>query len=216
MLEGKAGTRGLYAITPDEPDTLRLLAAAEAVLAGGGRWLQYRDKISLPGLRRERAEALEALCRRHGAALIVNDDVELAQVVGAAGVHLGRDDGDLAAARAQLGRDAIIGASCYADFACARRTAAAGASYVAFGAAYPSSTKPAAVRAPIELFARARNEIDVPVCAIGGITLANAAPLISAGADLIAVITDLFSAPDIAARAAAYQHLFEEYQHDRS
>lgn len=208
--------RGLYAITPDEPDTQHLLAAVDAALAGGCRWLQYRDKVSPGAVRRERADALQAMCLRYGAALIINDDVDLARAVGAAGVHLGRDDGDPAAARALLGAGKIIGASCYDDFETARRAVAAGASYVAFGAVCPSPTKPAAVRAPIELFARARTELDVPVCAIGGITLAHAAPLIAAGADLLAVITDLFSAPDIAARAAAYQHLFKEHNYDRT
>lgn len=202
--------RGLYAITPDDPDTARLLTAVDAALAGGCRWLQYRDKVSQPSLRRQRAEALAARCRRHGAALIINDDVDLARAVAADGVHLGRDDGDLAAARAILGPGKILGASCYDDFEAARRAAAAGADYVAFGAVCPSPTKPRAVRAPIELFARCRAELAMPACAIGGITLAAAAPLIAAGASLLAVITDLFSAPDIAARAAAYQHLFEE------
>jgi thiamine-phosphate pyrophosphorylase len=204
------GMRGLYAITPDEPDASRLLAAVEAALAGGCRWLQYRDKTSLPAERQARATALAALCRRHGAALIVNDDVALAKAVSAAGVHLGRDDCSLADARAALGPQGIIGASCYADFEAARRAAAAGADYVAFGAVYPSPTKPGASRAPIELFARCRTEMNVPVCAIGGITLANAAPLVAAGASLLAIISDLFSATDIAARSAAYQHLFEE------
>lgn len=204
--------RGLYAITPEQPDGARLLADAEAVLAGSCRWLQYRDKLVGGEARGERARALAALCRRHGAALIINDDVALAVAVGAAGVHLGRDDGDLAAARATLGNGRVIGASCYDDLAAARRAVAAGADYVAFGAVCSSPTKPAAARAPIELFARCRAELDVPVCAIGGITLATAASLIAAGADSLAVITDLFSAPDIAARAAAYQHLFEEHK----
>lgn len=210
MPEAKRALRGLYAITPDEPDRSRLLTAVEAALAGGCRWLQYRDKLSAPAERLARATALSGLCRHRGAALIVNDDIELAQAVGAAGVHLGRDDGDLAAARAVLGPGSILGASCYADLETARRAVAEGADYVAFGAVYASPTKPAASRAPIELFARCRTEIDVPVCAIGGITLANAMPLVATGANLLAVITDLFSASDIAARAAAYQHLFEE------
>lgn len=205
-----AEMRGLYAITPDEPDASRLLSMVEAALAGGCRWLQYRDKISSPEERLARGAALAALCRRSGAALIVNDDIGLARAVSAAGVHLGRDDGSLAKARAALGPDAIVGASCYADLEAARRAAAAGADYVAFGAVYPSPTKPAASKAPIELFARCRTEMNVPVCAIGGITLANGLPLIAAGASLLAVITDLFSAPDIAARSAAYRHLFEE------
>ena len=124
-------------------------------------------------------------------------------------MHLGEDDGNLRAARAILGPHAILGASCYADYAMAERATAAGADYVAFGAVYPSPTKPNARRATVDLFFRAKSGFTVDVCAIGGITLDNAPPLIAAGADLLAVITDLFSAPDIAARAAQYQQLFE-------
>lgn len=203
---------GLYAITPDQADGSRLLAAAAAVLDGGCRWLQYRDKISPATERARRARALAAACRLRGAHLIINDDIELAAAVGAAGVHLGRDDGAPDAARERLGSGTIVGVSCYADFARARAAAAAGADYVAFGAVYASPTKPAAERAPLELFARCRAELAIPACAIGGITLATTPPLIAAGAHLVAVISDLFSAPDIAAQAAAYQRLFEEPQ----
>jgi thiamine-phosphate pyrophosphorylase len=210
--------RGLYAITPDTSDTDALLAVAAAVLAGGCRWLQYRNKTADAALRRLQATALADLCRAEAAGLIVNDDIELAQTVGAAGVHLGQDDGDLVAARRRLGPNAILGASCYQDFARARAAVAAGASYVAFGAVYPSPTKPAAGRADRALFVRARAELPVPVCAIGGIRLDNAAPLVAAGAQLIAVISDIFPDIDtparphaaIRARAAAYQALFED------
>ena len=210
--------RGLYAITPDISDTDALLGAAAAVLAGGCRWLQYRNKTADAALRRTQAAALAELCRAEAAGLIVNDDLELALAVGAAGVQLGRDDGELAAARRRLGPDAILGASCYQDFARARAAVAAGANYVAFGAVYPSPTKPAAARAERALFVRARAELPVPACAIGGIRLDNAAPLIAAGAALIAVISDIFSdidtpAPPVAAiraRAAAYHALFED------
>lgn len=204
--------RGLYAVTPEFAAAADLLAASEAVLAGGCRWLQYRDKTSAGAERLARARALAACCARHAAALIVNDDVELARAIGAAGVHLGRDDGDAGAARAVLGPRAVIGVSCYADFDLARRGCAAGADYVAFGAVYPSPTKPQAKPAPLALFPRCRTELAVPACAIGGITLATTPSLIAAGASLVAVITDLFSAPDIAAQAAAYQRLFEDPQ----
>lgn len=201
--------RGLYAITPDEADDARLFALATAALAGGCKWLQYRDKIADEAGRQHRAAQLAALCRIHGAGLIVNDDIDLALAVDAAGVHLGRDDGDLAAARARLGQR-LLGVSCYADFALAQAAVAAGADYVAFGAVFPSPTKPQAVRAPLELFARAAAELPVPACAIGGIALDNARPVIAAGAALIAVITDLFAAADVRLRAAALQALFEE------
>jgi thiamine-phosphate pyrophosphorylase len=211
--------RGLYAITPDNADGGRLLADVEAVLRGGCRIVQYRDKTSQPAERVARAHALRRLTQAFGACLLINDDLALTFLVKADGVHLGQEDGNLGAARAMLGPRRILGASCYADFAAAQRAATAGADYVAFGAVYPSPTKPHAAPAMVDLFFRAKSTLTVDgsespggmtTCAIGGITLANAPPLITAGADLLAVITDLFGAPDIAARAAAYQHLFEE------
>ena len=201
--------RGLYAITPETGDRTDLLSRVNAALSGGCRILQYRDKLSAMPERVARARALRELTRRHGARLLINDDLALCRLVEADGVHLGEDDGNLRAARAILGPDAILGASCYADYAMAERASAAGADYVAFGAVYPSPTKPYARRATVDLFFRAKSRFTVDVCAIGGITLDNAPPLIAAGADLLAVITDLFSAPDIAARAAQYQQLFE-------
>jgi thiamine-phosphate pyrophosphorylase len=189
--------RGLYAITPQAPDAVDKVRRA---LEGGIALLQYRRK------QRDLHEAREiaALARRHKVPLIVNDDVELALELGADGVHLGRDDGDLGAARKRLaGR--ILGASCYNDAELARRAIGAGADYVAFGSVFASPTKPAAVRAPLALFAI---ELQVPLCAIGGITLQNAPRVIEAGADLLAVVSDLFDAPDIAGRAAQYRKLF--------
>ena len=102
----------------------------------------------------------------------------------------------------------LLGASCYADFELARQAVAAGADYVAFGAVYASPTKPQAIRAPHSLFARCRAELDIPSCAIGGITAANGAALVAAGADLLAVISDLFEASDVAERAADFSRLF--------
>ncbi|MGB9494781.1 MAG: thiamine phosphate synthase [Azonexus sp.] len=213
--------RGLYAITPENPDGERLLADVEAVLAGGCRIVQYRDKRSTPPERVARAHALRRLTRSHDALLIVNDDMALAFLAKADGLHLGHEDGNLAAARAILGPGRILGASCYADYSAAQKASRTGADYVAFGAVYPSPTKPNAQSAAVDLFFRAKSGLTAPqghshrgatTCAIGGITLANAPALIAAGADLLAVITDLFSAPDIAARAAAYQRLFEEAQ----
>jgi len=199
---------GLYAVTPDTDDGATLLRQVEAALAGGCRIVQLRDKCSRMHERVARAHALRDATRRHGALLLINDDLALCQLVDADGVHLGRDDGDLRIARAILGPGRILGASCYADLDAARAAIAAGADYVAFGAAFASPTKPDAAHAPLALYARAKTELDAPVCAIGGITVDNAAPLIDAGVDLLAVITDLFSAPDIEARADQYQRLF--------
>ena len=202
--------RGLYAITPDIAELEPLLRRVEQALKAGVALLQYRNKIISKDKRLLQAKELAPLARGYGVPLIINDDVEIAAAViaaavGANGVHLGKEDGDLAAARAQLpGR--IVGASCYNDLEKARAAVRAGASYVAFGSVFPSPTKPQAVKAPLSLFAA---NLGVPLCAIGGITLDNAPALIAAGADLLAVITDLFDAPDIAARAALYGKLFQ-------
>jgi thiamine-phosphate pyrophosphorylase len=192
--------RGLYAITP--PD----LARVEDALASGALCaLQYRAKAADAARRLREAERLLARCRAHGVPLIVNDDLELALAIGADGLHLGRDDGDLALARARLtGR--LLGASCYDRPELARHAAAAGADYVAFGSVFPSPSKPSAVRAPLSLLSR---DFGVAKVAIGGITLDNAPRLLAAGADCLAVITDLFDAPDVAARARQYRSLFE-------
>jgi thiamine-phosphate pyrophosphorylase len=165
--------------------------------------LQYRNKTAGPALRREQAAALQALCARAGVPLLVNDDVALAAEVGAAGAHLGEDDGDIAAARARLGPQAILGASCYDSLALARRALAAGASYVAFGAFFPTASKRTTRRASPELLRQAA-ALGVPRVAIGGITPDNAGPLVAAGADLLAVIGAVFHAPDPAAAVHAF------------
>ncbi len=201
---------GLYAITPEDADTARLATRVRAALAGGARLVQYRNKSASAALRREQALALLAACRAASVPLIINDDLALAAAIDADGVHLGRDDGDVGAARAVLGAGKLVGVSCYDEFARAAQALGAGADYVAFGSVFPSATKPGAVRAPLALLTRARRELTVPVAAIGGITLDNAGQAIAAGASLLAVITDLFLAPDVAARAAAYARLFAE------
>ncbi|WP_374013188.1 thiamine phosphate synthase [Pseudoxanthomonas koreensis] len=202
-----APPRGLYLITPDEPDTARLLARVVPLLDQGVTWLQYRNKAAAAPLRREQAGALQAVCARAGVPLLINDDVALAMQVGAAGVHLGEDDGDIAAARAQLGPAALLGASCYDSLALAERAVRAGASYVAFGAFFASTSKTTTRRASPALL-RAAAGLDVPRVAIGGITPANAGPLVEAGADLLAVIGGVFDAPDPVAAVHAYRRCF--------
>ncbi|MCU0897423.1 MAG: thiamine phosphate synthase [Burkholderiales bacterium] len=201
--------RGLYAITPDEADTRALAAKVAAALAGGIAALQYRNKTADGTLRRAQAAALAPLCRERGVPFIVNDDLELAIASGADGLHLGGTDGDLANARRRLAPGKLLGASCYDRYDLALAAKAAGADYVAFGAAFSSPTKPNAVRATLELYARAHRELGIPIVAIGGITADNAAALVSAGVDAVAVITDLFEARDIAARARDFNALFE-------
>jgi thiamine-phosphate pyrophosphorylase len=202
---------GLYAVTPDGLSSADLLDRVEQSLHGGVRLLQYRAK-PMPG-QDQAAHRLDAMqvagavatrCRAFGAMLIVNDDADLAAEVGADGVHLGRDDGSVQQARARLGSGRLIGVSCYDCLERALAAAADGADYVAFGSMFPSTVKPHAVRAPLSLLSRARERIKLPIVAIGGIDAGNAAAVVRAGAHSLAVISAVFSAPDI---GAAVRHL---------
>lgn len=203
----RLSTRGLYAITPDEKDTVRLLRRVEQVLQAGATWLQYRNKPADAHLRGEQARELLLLCREFGTPLIINDDWRLAADIAADGAHLGEDDGALSTARRELGDDAILGASCYDSLTLARRAVDSGASYVAFGAFFPSPTKPHARRASLDLL-RDAAAIGVPRVAIGGITPDNARPLVQAGADLVAVVSGVFDAHDPALATRAYLACF--------
>ena len=201
--------RGLYAIT----DTAliggeRMVSAVAAAITGGAVMVQYRDKGGVPARRLREAQALLDLCRERHVPLIINDDMDLAAAVGADGVHLGRDDICLTQARERLGDTALIGISCYnrLDLACAAE--AAGADYVAFGSFFSSSTKLDAVRADVALLHTAKQHLTVPVVAIGGITADNGAALVASGADMLAVISDLFAVADIRAAAEALSKLF--------
>ena len=204
--------RGLYAITSEAvcSEPARLLRAVAAALHGGAKLIQYRDKRSDAITRRCNAQLLQALCREAAVPLLINDGpVEFVVQGGFDGMHLGSSDGDLAPARAQCPQT-LIGATCGQSLARAEAAVQAGASYVAFGAFYPSATKPDAQHAPLALLTAARTALTVPICAIGGITPANAAPLIAAGAHYIAAIEGVFGAPDIEAAARAYARLFAD------
>lgn len=207
----KALTRGLYAITDTELIPAdRLLATVEQALFGGVRLLQYRNKRDSRQQRRRQAAALNDLCRAHAVPLLINDDVALAVEVGAAGVHLGKDDMEPAAARQRLGAGAIIGISCYNRLEPALAAARAGADYVAFGGFFPSPTKPEAVRAEPDLLRQAKALLSLPIVAIGGITPVNGKALLEAGADYLAAISGVFGQPDSRAAAQSYARLFEE------
>jgi len=197
--------RGLYAIT-DGPRADLLEAVAQA-LAGGARVLQYRDKTTDSARRQAEAVALRQFCDAHAVPLIINDDIALAVAVGADGVHLGRDDSEVAAARAALGAGAMIGVSCYDSLDRARAAAAAGADYVAFGAFFPSPTKPHAARASLDLL-RQSATLGLPRVAIGGITPDNARSLVEAGADFLAVISAVFGATDVRVAAQRFARLY--------
>lgn len=203
--------RGLYAITDNALLAEgRLLPYVEAALQGGARLVQYRDKSQDASRRQDEAAALAELCRQHDAQLIINDDLPLARQLGV-GLHLGQEDGSLAAARADLGADAILGGTCHASLELAEVAAAAGASYLAFGRFFASSTKPDAPPAPLDVLDQARSRFSLPLCAIGGVTLENAPRLLTHGVDLLAVVHTLFSAAsagEVERRARAFARLF--------
>ena len=196
--------RGLYALTPSDLVGQALIDAAEAALAGGAVWLQYRVK---PKADPAVALALQQRCRQAGAVFIINDDVALAAALDADGVHLGRDDMSPGEARSRLKAHQFIGVSCYNSLSRAAELSAQGADYLAFGSLYPSPTKPEAVHCPLDTLTRAK-AFEKPLVAIGGIDLAHAPEVISAGADLIAVISDVFTAPDVTARARQWTDCF--------
>lgn len=208
MIDRRVSLSGLYAVTPDAVDGAWLCARVEQVLAGGARMLQYRSKSPDPALRLRQARELAVVCRGYGVRFIVNDDVEIARECGADGVHLGRDDSSIAAARARLGRDAWIGASCYGDLARAQECVDAGADYLAFGSFFASAVKPGAARPPLALLSEARRRWQLPLVAIGGLTSENAPAVLAAGADALAVISALFHVPDPRAAAQAFARLF--------
>ncbi len=211
MTDFGGSLRGLYAVTPDDRLLPRLSALVEAALQGGVRLVQYRNKPAPAPLRRAQAAELLRICRAYGAKLIVNDDVWLAIEIGADGAHVGRDDlpgHDLVTARAALGSRRLLGVSCYNDLARVDAAAQAGADYIGIGSMFPSATKPGTASATLDMLTEARRRFNGPVAAIGGITIRNAPPVIAAGADMVAVVSDLFNAMDIGRRAEEFQKLF--------
>lgn len=201
---------GLYAITPECADTAALLLRVQQALEGGARLVQYRNKEGDAALRHEQASELLALCRRFRVPLIINDDLRLADLTGADGVHLGKDDGGVRQARLILGPEKIIGVSCYNDLQLALEAQSQGADYAAFGSFFASPTKPGAVVAPLALLREAKQRLRIPLVAIGGISADNAGTLIEAGADAVAVISALFDSDDIRAAATRFAVLFEK------
>ncbi|MEY2342795.1 thiamine phosphate synthase [Acidithiobacillus sp. IBUN Pt1247-S3] len=208
MTRQRERIHGLYGIT-DSGLMLgpALLEKAEVALRAGLRLLQYRDKGPDDARRQREAAALLALCEHYDALLVINDDPDLTHRIGAKAIHVGEEDAGIADLRAILGPDVLIGVSCYNDLARADRLAAAGADYLAFGAVYPSPTKPQARHAALSLFTAAR-PLELPLVAIGGITQDNVADVAAAGADAAAVISALFGAADVAAATQRLQAPF--------
>ncbi len=200
-------SRGLYAITQTEHKSCdTIVMEVESALRGGAVVVQYRDKQ--PQNTDHLASQLLKLCQQYNVPLLINDDVEMALRIGADGVHIGRDDGSIERARQRLGEQAILGVSCYNSIEHAQQAQALGATYVAFGRFFPSSSKPLALPASIETLHLAKQVLRIPLVAIGGILPENGALLLEAGADLLAVIGGLFEGqPEQAAKA--YQALFD-------
>ena len=201
---------GLYGITDSQlqPDDRILIETVEQALLGGMKVIQYRDKSLDSAKRLRQAGALKVLCHQHQALLIINDDVELTLDVEADGVHLGQHDESLLSARERLGEYALIGISCGNSLENAKAAVEQGASYIAFGKFFPSRTKPEAKQADLSILSAARQQFNLPVIAIGGITLENASSTIDAGADMVAVVNNLFTAQDIRERARQFTQLF--------
>ena len=200
---------GLYAITDAlVKDPQKIILGVEQALRGGARLIQYRDKSSNQQQRMETCIALRELTHQFDAVFIVNDDTELAQTTNADGVHLGQSDTQLAEARKRLGKNAIIGISCYNRFDLAEQATKEGANYIAFGRFFPSRTKPNAETAEITLIQQAKQKLDIPIIAIGGITAENGGALIEAGANMLAAVDGIFGQANIEAAAKGYQRLF--------
>ncbi|WP_342120695.1 thiamine phosphate synthase [Pseudoduganella sp. OTU4001] len=199
--------QGLYLVTPNWDDTDKLLAVTEQALQAGVALLQYRHKDASPALRREQGGALRELCHKYNVPFLVNDHVALCRELGADGVHLGGTDAPIAEVRATLGPNKLIGASCYGELPRAQAAQAAGASYVAFGGFYPSRVKQYAVTTQPSILRHAREVIEVPLCVIGGMTAHNAAPLVAEGAQLVAAISSVYLANDVAAAVAEFRSI---------
>ena len=200
---------GLYAITDASvTDSQKVILCVEQALRGGARVIQYRDKSSNHDQRLGTCFALLELTKEFDAVFIINDDINLTMETKADGIHLGRDDISLSEARKKLGENTIIGISCYNRFDLAELATKEGANYIAFGRFFPSRTKPDAVTAELGLLERAKQELDIPVVAIGGITAENGGRLIQAGADMLAVVDGIFGQTNIEAAAKQYRSLF--------
>ena len=200
--------RGLYIVTPDWDDSGKLHDVTEMALRGGAALVQYRHKTASADLRREQATSLLALCRRYQRPFIINDHVELCLALDADGVHVGGTDAAVAEVRAALGPDKLLGASCYGDLQLARAARQAGASYVAFGGFYPSRVKKYPVTTVFDIVPRSNAEIGLPSVVIGGMTPENAAPLVAAGANMVAAISSVYLAPDPEQAARQFAALF--------
>lgn len=206
---------GLYLVTPDWDDTDQLLEVSEQALQGGAALLQYRHKTADGQLRKTQARALLELCRRYQCPFIINDHIELCIELDADGIHVGGTDASVEQARAAIGPTKIVGASCYGDLQLAHAAKNQGASYVAFGGFFPSRIKKYAVTTSHHIVTQAKQEIALPIVVIGGMTAENCAPLIEAGADMVAVISAVYFAKNPKLAANELQKLFLQQEESK-
>lgn len=209
MTKHKDHLKGLYAITDENliPEK-HFNQIVESALQGGAKIIQYRDKSNDQEKRLHQATILQSLCQKYKSLCIINDDIELAKEINADGVHLGKDDNSIAEARKVLGNDAIIGVSCYNDLNLAVDAERNSADYVAFGAIFPSPTKPNAAVADLDIISNAKSKLTIPICVIGGITEINIHQVVEHGSDMAAVISSLFSVNDTKDTAATFSSHF--------
>ena len=201
--------RGLYLITNDDPIQLLLEKLDAALATKQVAILQYRRKKIEKADQPAEVEQIKLLCEKYQVPFVINDDLKLAAQFGL-GVHLGQSDGEITDAKSQLPEGVIIGRTCLNSLELAQKAIADGATYIAFGAVYATSTKPEAGNVGIDVIKQAAAQYDLPICAIGGLTVENSKPVIEAGADLCAVISDILgrSTAEIPARVQAWAQLF--------
>lgn len=208
MRNRSAIDRGLYVITDCEQlPPGELFLRTQQILDAGIVALQYRDKTENKN-KMEIAMKLKDMCRQKHTLFIINDDVELANELQADGVHVGRDDSDYRQVRDLLGEETILGLSCYNEFEKALEAQENGVDYIAFGSVFPTNSKKNTVSSPIDLIKMAKQKLDIPVAAIGGITPDNCIQLIDAGVDLLAVISSVYQSPNPYQTVKKFNHLF--------
>lgn len=214
MLDPRNRLRGLYAITDETliPEA-QFHHIIKQALQGGAGIIQYRDKSDNLEKRKKQASELRMLCNQYDALLLINDDLELARLVNADGIHLGEKDATISEARSFLGEDAIIGISCYNQLELAIKAENEGANYIAFGAFFTSPIKPEARTAELDLIVEAKQRLTTPICAIGGINLNNAKKVFDAGADMVAVISGIFAQPQVKAVSRQISDLAHSQHH---
>lgn len=201
--------RGLYLITNDDPIQLLLEKLDAALATRQVAILQYRRKKIEKANQPAEVGQIKLLCEKYQIPFVINDDLELAAQFGL-GVHLGQSDGEITDAKSKLPQGVIVGRTCLNSLELAQKAITDGATYIAFGAVYATSTKPEAGNVGIDVIKQAAAQYDLPICAIGGLTVENSKPVIEAGADLCAVISDILgrSTAEIPARVQAWAQLF--------